>query len=184
MLSSAFCISSQGCFPYLIRVFPAAVACGRISFPKIQFPESNTTPTSKSCISWQACTEYSMYLIWISLCRTHSASWAVCGNTPATCAKPRSKHQWQWARSWRNCCSSAVRWHYVPGRPANSESIIWYLERPEADFDSLWHYETAQPRKAELLFSGMLSGPSQCRARGWAPERFARLRNTFASQRH
>ena len=56
-----------------------------------------------------------MYLIWISLCRTHSAPWAVCGNTPATCTKPHCKHQWHWARSWRNCCSSAVRWHYVPG---------------------------------------------------------------------
>ena len=44
----------------------------------------------------------------------------------------------------------------------------------------LMHYETAQPRKAELLFSAMLSVPSQC----WAPERFPRLRNTFASQRH
>ena len=44
LLSSASCISSQGCFPYLIRAFPAAVACGRISFPKIQSLKATQHP--------------------------------------------------------------------------------------------------------------------------------------------
>ena len=38
-------LPSQGCFPYLIRVFPAAaVACGRISFPKIQSLKATQHP--------------------------------------------------------------------------------------------------------------------------------------------
>ena len=145
--------------------------CSNLSthqLPKDTIPESNTTPTSKSRISWQPCMEISL-----------------CGSIMGCFLATRQPHALNRTANISDTglaaeeiavplrCSGTTSREGLPIR--NQSYGTWKGLR-----QILIHYETAQPRKAELLFSGMLSGPSQC----WALERFPRLRNTFASQRH
>ena len=155
-MSSAFCIPSQGCFPYLnlISAVPAALACGPISFSKIQSLKATQHPPKN-------------HLFPGSLARNSPRIWSgfvFAGCTPHhwRCVATRQPHALNRTANISDNGLAAEEIAPLPhgncttfreGLPVQNQSHGTSKGR-----QILIHYETAQPRKAELLFSGMLSG--------------------------